>query len=167
LLPLLTTFIDILVLRRGPEIVPASWLVLAFALVLMLLSTYAVETVVPLTAERNYLLTWSVYGLGLAFYGVIISMAGYTARLLPAMSSIIACGALITFLFAASFLVIDPLLGRQTAAVVATLVIFWSIPVEGHIMARAIGQHWLVGIVIAVIAFAMQYGLHQMARGQS
>ena len=50
------------------------------------------------------------------------------------------------------------------AGLIATLIIFWSVPVEGHIMARAIGQHWFIGIGIAVIAFMLQYGIQSAAR---
>jgi len=31
------------------------------------------------------------------------------------------------------------------------------VPVEGHIIARAIDRHWYVGIVIAVGVFIFQY----------
>ncbi len=161
---LLKTFIDIIALRRGPESIPSSWVVLAVALLLMLLSSYAAVTLIEVPGERNHLVTWSAYAAGLAFYGAVVYLAGHAGRLLPTLTAIIACGALITLLFVAEFVLFTPLLGRDVAGLLATLIVFWSVPVEGHIMARAIGQHWFVGIVIAIVAFTLQYGLQSMLR---
>lgn len=163
MLKLLKTFIDIIALRRGPEAIPASGLVMLVALVMMLVSSHAATTLIPVTQEPDYLLTWLAYGLGIAFYGAIVFLTGHSARLLPTLSAIIGCGSLITLLFVAEWLLFEPLFGRQFAVLVAQLIIFWAVPVEGHIMARAIDQHWLVGIVIAVLAFTLQYGVQTMA----
>ena len=164
LLLLLKTFIDVLALRKGPESIPSSSLVLAIALLMMLMSSYVAGTLLEVPAERDYLVTYGAYGLGIAFYGAVIYLSGHASRLLAAISTIIACGALITLMFVAEFVLLGPLLGRDLAGLLATLIIFWSVPVEGHIMARAIGQHWFVGIVIAVIAFMLQYGVQAAAR---
>lgn len=164
MLLLLKTFIDVLALRKGPESVPSSLLVLAIALSMMVISSFAAATLIDVSAERNYLATFGAYGLGIAFYGAVIYLTGHAARMLAAISTIIACGSLITLLFVAEFVLLGPLLGRDVAGLIATLIIFWSVPVEGHIMARAIGQHWFVGIGIAVIAFMLQYGIQSAAR---
>lgn len=164
LLLLLKTFIDIIALRKGPESIPGSPLVLSVALVLMLISAYAASTLIDITSERDYFVTWGAYGMGIAFYGAVIFVSGHPSRLLSAISSIIACGSLITLMFVAEFVLLSPLLGRDVAGLLATLIIFWSVPVEGHIVARAIGRHWFVGIVIAVMAFILQYGIQEAAR---
>lgn len=159
MLLLLKTFFEIVALRKGPEAVPSSMLVLSVAIALMLFSSIAAVSLVGVREQQNYLLTFLAYGLGLAFYAAIIFLAGHANRMLAAISSIIACGSLITLMFVAEFLLLDPLLGRNVAGLVATLIIFWSVPVEGHIMARAIDRHWFVGIGIAMLAFILQYGL--------
>lgn len=164
MLLLLKTFIEVLALRKGPESIPSSSLVLGFALVMMLVSSYAAATLIEISAERDYLATYGAYGLGIAFYGAVIYLSGHASRLLAAISTIIACGSLITLLFVAEFVLLGPLLGRDVAGLIATLIIFWSVPVEGHIMARAMGQPWIVGIVTAVIAFMLQYGIQSAAR---
>ena len=164
MLLLLKTFIDIIALRRGPEAIPSSWLVLLVALLLMIGSSYAAITLIDVPGERDHFVTWSAYGLGIGFYAAVIYLSGKPSRLLPAISSIIACGSLITLLFVAEFVLVAPLLGREFAGLIATLIVFWSVPVEGHIVARAIDQHWFVGIVIAIVAFTLQYGLQSMFR---
>jgi hypothetical protein len=159
LLLLLKTFFDIIVLRKGPDSVPSSWLIFTASLVMMVLSSYAAIVLIGVEEGRSYLLTFISYALVLFFYAAVVYLSGYSRRMLQTLSSIIACGSIITVLFVASFIVFAPLLGKQFAAFVATLIVFWSVPVEGHIIARAIEQHWFVGIVIAVSAFVLQYGL--------
>ena len=62
--------------------------------------------------------------------------------------------------FTAGEVLLPPLLGAATANVVVTLVLLWSIPVEGHIIARAIDQHWFLGVAIALAVFIFQLLLH-------
>jgi hypothetical protein len=40
-----------------------------------------------------------------------------------------------------------------------SLVLLWSVPVEGHILARTIDRHWYVGIVVAMAVFIFQFYL--------
>ena len=156
---LLRTFIDIIALRKGPDSVPASSLVLAIALVMMGVSSYVATMLIGRDAERDYAMTFLGYGLGILFYAAIILISGRARRILQSITSIIGCGSVITVFFAAGFVVCEPLMGREGAAVVATLILLWSVPVEGHIIARAIDQHWFVGVAIAMTAFVLQYVL--------
>ncbi|NNE61241.1 MAG: hypothetical protein HKN35_10120 [Woeseia sp.] len=132
---------------------------LLISVAMFLLSSFAAITLIAVSEDTNYFLTLLSYVLGLAFYAAIIFVSGHAGRMLSAISSIIACGAMITLLFVIEFSLFEPLLGRDIAGLFATLIIFWSVPVEGHIIAAAISQHWFVGIVIAMIAFILQYGL--------
>lgn len=160
LLLLLRTFVDIITLRQGPDSVPRSWLVFALSLVLMALSSYAAAVMIDIdTDRRSNMVMFSAYGLGILFYAAVILTAGRTERMLQSITSIIGCGSIITVFVVAAFVLFDSLFGAEVAATVATLILFWSVPVEGHIIARAIGQHWFFGIVIAMAAFIGQYGL--------
>lgn len=125
----------------------------------MVISSAAVVASVGIPANHNYALTLAAYGFGIAFYAAIIFVAGYGHRLLAAISTIIACGSLITLAFVAEMVLLEPVLGGDVAGLLATLIIFWSVPVEGHIIASTIERHWFLGIAIAMLAFIMQYGL--------
>jgi hypothetical protein len=157
-LTLLKTYADMIALRKGPEAVPASWLILLVTIGMLLISSYCAMALVEGVRMRSYLLTFAGYSLGLLFYGSVIYLSGFRGRLLQALSAIIACGSIITMAFVAEYMLVSPLLGEQVAGTVATLIIFWSVPVEGHIIARAIRQHWFVGIVISMVAFILQIG---------
>jgi hypothetical protein len=70
-------------------------------------------------------------------------------------------------LFVAEYVLLQPFLGVRIASILATLIIFWSVPVEGHIIARAIQQHWFAGIAIAMVVFIMQVAFQQMLSADS
>ena len=95
--------------------------------------------------------------LGILCYSAIVVFSGHSDRLLQTLAAIIGCGALIWIAFVAVFALFLPFIGEFPTYVIATLIIFWSVPVEGHIIARAIDRHWYFGIAIAMIVFVFQY----------
>ena len=62
--------------------------------------------------------------------------------------------------FVAEFVLFTPFLGPTITGIVAQLILLWSVPVEGHIIARALGRHWYIGIVIAIGVFVLQYVIY-------
>ncbi len=146
-------------LRKGPDAVPASWLILYLSLGLSALAWFLGVALIDVLGEQPFLPALAGYALSLAFYGTVIYVFGFGGRLLQALSAIIACGSLITIVFVAEYLLLAPILGSRAAAALGTLILFWSVPVKGHLVARAIRQHWFVGITIAIAAFILQVGV--------
>ena len=101
-------------------------------------------------------------GMVLVFYVGVLFVTGFARRSIQVLTCVIGCGALLTMLSIAEFVLFRSFLGQGLAGTVAVLIGFWSIPVEGHILARAIGQHWFVGIAIAVVAAILQVTLQTM-----
>ena len=161
MLLLLKTFCDIIALRRGPESIPSSTFVLSFAVVLMLASSYPAYLITA-SGESDYSTAFLAYGAGILVYAAVIVLAGRAERMLVAVSCVVACGSLLTILFALEFALFAPLLGRVEAGAIASMIILWSVPVEGHIMSRTIGCHWLIGIMIAIASFVTQIGVQAM-----
>jgi hypothetical protein len=93
---------------------------------------------------------------------VTVIVAGYSNRVLQTLSAILGCGALIAFAFVAEYVLFRPFLGQTITGIVAQLILLWSVPVEGHIIARAISRHWYIGIVIAIIVFILQYVIYRL-----
>jgi hypothetical protein len=149
-------------LRKGPEHVPGSWLVLSLAVAMMVMSVFCANILIPATSEQDYLVIFASSAVGLLTYSAVLFVTGYGRRLLPVLSALIACGSILTFLFIAEYVLLQPFLGVRIASIIATLIIFWSVPVEGHIIARAIQQHWFAGIAIAMVVFIMQVALQQL-----
>ena len=153
-------------LRKGPEQVPDSWLGFLIALILMQLASFVLATLSNLDDDYNHLLTFITHVLGMGIYAAILAATGFMRRIVPVLSAIIACGAILTLLFVAAYVLLNPFLGNDLAVVIATLIIIWSVPVEGHIIARGIEQHWYIGIVIAMIVFTAQYAFQSTMTGR-
>lgn len=128
----------------------------------MLGATFCAMVLIDALAEQDYLLTLVTNLLGVLFYAVVLIVSGRSRRLAQTLTSVIGCGAILTFLFVAEFVLFRPFLGAGIASIVATLIIFWSVPVEGHIISRAIDTHWFIGIAIAIAAFILQFGFQLM-----
>ena len=112
--------------------------------------------------ERNLSLALLTSLFAIAFYAGVLLVTGFRGRILQALTCIIGCGAILTFLSIVVFVLFRPFVGSGFAGVAAVLVSFWSVPVEGHILARSIGKHWYVGIAIAVIATILQFILQSL-----
>ena len=153
-------------LRKGPEQVPDSWLVFLFAFGLMQFASFVAATLINLGENYSHLLTFITNLLGMAIYSAVLFLTGQLRRFVPIMSAVIACGSILTLLFVAAYVLLNPFLGGDIAVVVATLIIIWSIPVEGHIIARGIEQHWYIGIVIAMTVFITQYAFQSTMTGR-
>ena len=156
---LIKTYLEIIALRKGPEAIPASWLVLYLSVAML-----SVFWLLQIAADDNLNMDRIVpsligYGLALVFYGSVVYLSGFPQRLLPALSTIIACGSIISAIALAESQLLGPFLGPGVAADLAMLIWFWSVPVKGHVMARTIEQHWFVGIVIAMSAFILRIGI--------
>lgn len=156
---LLRTFLDIIRLRKGPEHVPDSFLVLVYAIGLlalaMVVSTMLVEPVTG-TAQDALFLSVAVSVMGYLLIWIVLAVTGFGNRVIPTIASVMACGSILTLLMVLAFVLLQPLLGMQVAGTIAWLIRMWSVPVKGHIIARAIGQHWYAGIVIAGVIFIIQ-----------
>ena len=53
-------------------------------------------------------------------------------------------------------MLLRPFVGDRLTDMASGLTLLWSIPVEGHIIARAIDRHWYIGILVAIGVFFLQ-----------
>ena len=157
-LVLLKTYFEMILLRRGPDAVPASWLVLS-ASVGILGVGWVIQVGLAENADPRVLsIGFVAYLLTLVFFGAIVYLYGHSRRLLQTLSSIIACGSIIAVVAALVAELLAPLIGRE-ALVLQYLMWLWSVPVKGHIIARAIQQHWFIGFAFAISAFLLRDGV--------
>lgn len=156
---LLKTYLEMIALRKGPDALPASWLVFYFSVALLAVAWFLQIAMLNNLGEGRLWPAFGGYLLALFFYGAVVYVFGFPSRLLQTLSSIIACGSILAVVSAAVYVVMSPLLGADVAGAVGTLVWFWSVPVKGHVVAQSIQQHWFVGVTIAVSAFIMRIGV--------
>ena len=166
MLALFETLIDILRLKKGPDAIPYSPIVFGIVLVLWLFAGVVAMMLSPEFTDRDLVIALGTGFAVLAFYAGIVVVAGHRPRVLQTISAVLGCGALLTLLFVVSDTLLAPILSQNLAGLIATLILLWSIPVEGHIVARAIERPWLVGFAAAMTAFVLQYVLYAMLNPQ-
>jgi hypothetical protein len=160
MLALFLTLFDIVRLRKGPEAIPYSWVLCLVVLTLWLLAGFAIALSTERIDDQDFLNSTFTGVVALACYAAIVVSSGHTPRLLQTATAILGCGALISFLYLVETVVLGALVGEPVTTLIAMLIVFWSVPVEGHIIARAIDRHWYVGIAAAMAVFVFQWFLY-------
>jgi hypothetical protein len=156
MLALLETLFEIIRLRKGPDAIPYSWALCLFTLMLWVVAGFAITLTTPEMDDADFLVATLTSVAGLACYASIIVLSGNTPRLLQTVTAIFGCGAVLSLVSVAVDVSLSPLLSGDATNIIVTLVLLWSVPVEGHIIARAIDRHWYVGIFMAMAVFIFQ-----------
>jgi hypothetical protein len=151
------TLFEIVTIRKGPDAVPHSWLLLNVATAMWFLPLLIAAVVVPGFGGVAVAVSVAGWALSLACYASVIVLAGFGSRLLQSLTAIIGCGAIIFLAQVAGLVTLSLLVGAALAQVIVYLLLFWSIHVKGHIISRAIDRDWYVGLIIAIAVFVLQY----------
>jgi hypothetical protein len=156
-LAFIKTLFEIVTIRKGPDAIPPSWLLLNMATAMWFLPLFLAAMLVPGFGGAAVAVSVAGWALSLASYAIVITLAGYRRRLLQSLTAIIGCGAIIFFGQVAGLVTLSVFLGAALAQIVVYLLLFWSVQVKGHIISRAIDREWYVGLVIAIAVFILQY----------
>lgn len=162
MLALLQTLFDIIRLRKGPDAIPHSSLLFAMIVVMWLFAGVAMTASTPEMDARDFVIGTLSGVAGLACYAAVVLLADRGPRLLQAATALLGCGALLSLIFVAANAALTPILAANTVNLIVTLILLWSVPVEGHIIARTIDRHWYVGLMIAMAVFVLQLVLYAM-----
>ena len=159
MLPLIKTLYDITLLRKGPEDIPRSFLLFSVTIALWLFAAMITVVLIDYFDQNDFAIAVFSAVISVLCYVAVLASTGHTSRYLQTLSAIIGCGALISMVSVAGIVLLTPFLGAGLAGIAAMIILFWSVPVKGHIIARAIGQHWYTGIVIAMVIFLIQVAI--------
>ncbi len=157
MLPLIRTLLDIILLKKGPEDLPRSWLVLYLCVGLWVFALLAMTALLQNFSTDEAWVALSSWVLGLFCFALVLAFSGQSGRGLQTVAALAGVGAIISLVMLAELVFLTPFLGGNIANLGAILVLLWSVPVKGHIIARAIERHWYIGIVIAMSVFVLQY----------
>lgn len=160
MLALIETLFDIIRLRKGPDAIPHSTFLFVIITAMWVIAG-AVMTLMTAELDQRDFVIGTLTGIaGLLVYAAIIVLSGKRARLMQAIMAFLGCGALLSLLFVAGNVFLTPFLSKNLSSLIMTLVLLWTVPVEGHIISRTIERHWYIGVVIAVAVFAFQMILY-------
>ncbi len=160
LLKLIQTLFDIALLRRGPQDLPKSWLVLYATVTLWfggILLTMMIRPELSFAGLGRDVAGW-LASLGL--FTVIISAAGRSDRILQALSAIVGAGAVIMLGQILTDL-LSILFNNGGNLLVRDLLLLWAVFVKGYILAAALGVKAIVGVLISVAVFVARIAVSQ------
>ncbi|HSG98322.1 MAG TPA: hypothetical protein VLA11_10055 [Woeseiaceae bacterium] len=157
---LLQTLLDIIRLRKGPDALPYSWLLCLLTLTLWLFSGLSMMLLSEGLDDQDFLVGTFTGVVALACYASVIVATNHAPRLLQTATAILGCGALLTFIVVTCNVFLAPFLSADLVRIIVTLILLWSIPVEGHILSKAIDRPRLVGIIVAMAVFIFQLYLY-------
>ena len=157
---LIRTLFDIVRLRKGPDAIPHSAFLFVGIAAMWLLSGAAMTLFTAELEQKDFIIGTLTGIAGLLCYTAIVVFSGKRARLMQALTALLGCGALLSLVFVAGNIFLTPFLSENIANLIMTLILLWTVPVEGHIIARTIDRHWYVGVVLAMAVFVFQLILY-------
>ncbi|MDA0705449.1 MAG: hypothetical protein O2907_10880 [Proteobacteria bacterium] len=156
LLLFVKTLFDIAMLRKGPQHIPRSGILLLLAILLWVVAVLAALVLIDRFDEPDVVLEFFSVLIAVVCYSAIVLASGQGPRLTQTITAILGCGALLTITLVAGYVLLQPFIGAALMTLVASLILLWSLSIKGHIIASAINRHWYVGLTIAVSIFVLQ-----------
>ena len=149
-----------ILLRKGPEDIPKSALLLALVIGLAIVVNMLFDVVIETAYETDFSLEVATELVKIVSYVIVLTMFGLVSRVMQTMTAMIGCNAILGIVSIGVLTLAQPLGIAELDGVLAWLVIFWLILVEGHIISRAVKLHLVTGIAIAVVIFILQLGFY-------
>lgn len=156
---LFKTFIEIIFLQKGPDDIPQSSVLFVMVAAIWILVGIVAVMVVDSYQSSSLLIDLILALVGLGIYAVVINLFGKGARLMRCFTTILGCSIVFSIVQFGGSLAFPLLLAETEVDWALLLIWLWSIPVEGHIIARTIERQWVVGFLIAFAVLFVQLNL--------
>ena len=158
-LTLFKTLVEIILLRKGPDAIPhSSMLFVVVAAIWFLVGVVAVMIIDPYKSSSLFI-DLILALVGLVFYAVVVNSFGRSPRLVRCFTALLGCSVVFSVILFAGRLVLPLLMTENETEWAVQLIWLWSIPVEGHIIARTIDRQWVIGFLIALAVLFAQLQL--------
>ena len=158
LLTLVRPFVAILAHREGPEDLPASQFLLGLVIACHLVVSAMVVSVSNGGDVRVYAMPLIGTVAQFAFFAMLLSVMGFRSRILQTLIAVFGTDVLLNGIVVPMALASgtpdapSPLAPLLSLAMI--VVMLWSLAVKGHILQRAVGLPYFVGVIIS-LAFAI------------
>ena len=159
--PLIRTFIDIALIRRGPDAIPPSPLFLLLACGLWLLALFAgVVLSAPMYTMSRALAEIVGAALSVGVFALVVLARNRGERILQTVTAIIGTSAIISFLMMLWVYAVPRSVDEPSMLnLVPLLLLLWAVQVKGHIIARACDYPLLLGVIISLFVFFLRLSL--------
>ena len=101
---------------------------------------------------------------GLGIYALVVNAFGKHDRLIQSFTAIFGSSIVFSVVLFGGRLALPMMLTENEVNWAIQLIWFWSIPVEGHIIAHTIDRQWYVGFLIALSVLLAQWQLYAVLR---
>lgn len=153
----LGAFWQIALLRQGPEDLPDSQVLLAFAAILYIaVDMLVIVTLYPADAYLPLLLADVL--LLVAWVTALLAVFRFLPRARRTLTALLGAGALLQLLVL-PLSALPTLIPQALRVLLLILILLWSVAVYGHIIARALSRSFGVGVAFAVVYFILSYEL--------
>ncbi len=156
---LFKTLFEIVLLRKGPNDIPHSTVLFVLVAAIWVLAGVATVMVVETYRSSSLFIDLSLAFVGLGTYAIVVNVFGKGDRLLRCVTAILGCSIVFSIVLIGGRIALPLLLTEDETSWALQLIWFWSIPVEGHIIARTIERQWVVGFLIALAVLFGQLNL--------
>lgn len=156
LLVLLKTLFDITLLRRGPDVLPAAWLVVVLTLGLWIAGLMLLVLLVPGVAVQRLDTAVLAWAISVALFASMVVVTGFSARLTQALAAIVGTSAVILLMQVVVLAAVQPIAGEGVGRLLVNLLLFWSVFVKGSILAQTINVHQLIGVGISIVIYVVR-----------
>lgn len=162
MLALLETLLDIIRLRKGPDAIPHSTVLLVIVVAFWLFVDVLGGLIVPRFGGMSAS-GLAITLLGLVIFALTATVDGKNARLVQMLTALIGCGALFGFVLTLVLAVALRYQQFPPAALLALLAVWsmtlFSVIVDGHILSRTLERPRIHGVIAAFLVFALQFYL--------
>jgi len=155
MLYLIRIFIDIVLIRRGPDAIPKSPMLFAAACLLWLAALIAI-----IVFEAEYTLTQGfidlfVAALSVGVFALVVVARHRAGRLLQTVTALIGTSAVISFALMLWILIVPNVEGSPLN-LIPLLLLLWAVQVKAHIIARACDYPLMMGVIISLFVFFLR-----------
>lgn len=148
-------YTDIALLRRGPEDVPVSAVLLAITVLVYMLASLALSSLMPVVETNRVALIALDSFLGIAWYWVVLRLAGRPERFLQTTTAIFGYQTVLAPAFVSGTWLFlqymkDPVWQLPVSLLLLALAI-WTLAVNGRILKAATGWPQFVCVALVVL----------------
>jgi hypothetical protein len=159
-LTLFKTFGEMILLRKGPDDIPHSTFLLVLVAFLWFVVGLFAVILIDTYKNSSLLIDLMLAITGLAIYAVVVSVFGRRERLTRCFTALLGCSVVFSIVLYSGRLVLPMMVTENESELAVQLIWLWSIPVEGHIIARTVDRHWVIGFLIALAVLIGQLQLY-------
>jgi len=159
-LTLFKTLIEIILLRKGPNHIPHSMLLFVVVAGIWFVVGIVAVMVIETYKSASLFIDLILAIAGLGFYAILVNSFGHSSRLVRCFTALLGCSIVFSVVIYAGRLILPLWITPDETEWAVQLIWLWSIPVEGHIIARTIDRQWVIGFVIALAVLFAQLQLY-------